>query len=148
MITIASAFWRNDQPDGIGVMVNRDDFQDLDNAIAIALEMYARKKGHDFDFYFTLLRGFALNKREIGPAESLSIIGMIYTLEQHGMISADEFNGCLFLHDLETDEVEEVFIEWEDELVPKKDDPDIVRTGEDPELQDGGGDNGDGQLNE
>ena len=52
MITIASAFWRNDQPDGIGVMVNRDDFQDLDNAIAIALEMYARKKGHDFDFYF------------------------------------------------------------------------------------------------
>ena len=102
-----SVFWRNDQPDGIGVTLTHD-FGDLDlifNTISEQWdEMYREAVYHDSTE--TLVRDLFVQLEQLrhvhrGAIDFQSVgilIGNIYLLEKLGRLPKNDFNGVLLAY--------------------------------------------------
>jgi hypothetical protein len=105
-----SAFYRNDQPDGIGVSISAELFQPgkLEEIInQLFKDSDADWINHSYeenlDHYFGQLRALVKDKgkmkkpiKEIGDA--VLVISCVYSLEQHGPLQSDEFNGIQLIY--------------------------------------------------
>jgi hypothetical protein len=100
-----SAFWKNDQPNGIGITID-ESFGNLDDLLTILQASYnamyeeCRLQGSLPDLINDLrsqLTEIGLNKPIEDSLDTVCIIiGNIWTLESRGLMVTDEFNG-LFL---------------------------------------------------
>ena len=105
-----SAFYRNDQPDGIGVSISADLFQPgkLEEIInQLFKDSDADWVNHSYDenldHYFGQLRALVNNKDQTkGFNEDISdavlVISCVYSLEKHGPLPSDEFNGIQLIY--------------------------------------------------
>ena len=100
LLSIAG-FWKNDQPDGVGVQI-------LCEAFSVPLEVIWReimeswqKMWDEEDDKDQLVLHMTNQIRVAGShgvslEESLIVLGNIWLLERYGYIKADEFNGMQF----------------------------------------------------
>ena len=107
---IGIGLYRNDQPDGIGVSISADLFQPgkLEEIInQLFKDSDADWVNHSYeenlDHYFGQLRALVKDKdkkkkpiKEIGDA--VLVISCVYSLEQHGPLQSDEFNGIQLIY--------------------------------------------------
>lgn len=103
----ASFFWRNDQPDGIGVSFRSDSFSP-DELQAMFRGEVVRQYFRDCDAhlgtrivdeYLDQLRGIAMQARQGPLTLQLALMAAlnIMWLAERGFIPSDEFNGPLFV---------------------------------------------------
>ncbi len=101
-----SAFYKNDQPGGIGITLD-DGFCDLDEFMKIIEVHYdlmwdETQKANDLPNLIQMLRdqlaAIADNKPHYDYAAVSMIVGNVYLLEQHGQMLSDEFNGLQLIY--------------------------------------------------
>lgn len=101
-----SAFWRNDQPDGIGVTITEEVFtvpltDVMDEIMEIYWKMWteAEEQGQTEELVSELLGQLnhaSENRQKLEISDTAWVIGNIWLLERVDAIKADEYNGCLF----------------------------------------------------
>lgn len=101
-----SAFWRNDQPDGIGVTITEEAFTvPLTDVMDEIMENYwqmwieAQAQGATDELVSDLvaqLTAASWRRESLGIRDAVCVIGNIWLLERVGYIEADEYNGCVF----------------------------------------------------
>lgn len=101
-----SVFWRNDQPDGIGVTISEEAFTvPLTDIMDEIMENYwnmwveAENEGNTEELVSDLLaqlRSASEIRQRLDISDAVWLIGSIWLLERVGRIKSDEYNGCLF----------------------------------------------------
>ena len=106
-IVSASFFWRNDQPDGLGVTFGPDGFSPEELGVLFAgdtVRQYFRDSDAALgssvvDDYLNQLRGIAVEARKAPLPMHLALMAAlnIMWLAERGFIANDEFNGPMFV---------------------------------------------------
>ena len=101
-----SAFWRNDQPDGIGVTITDEAFtvpltEIMDEIMENYWQMWveAENEGTTDELVSDLvaqLTDVSRRRESLDISDAVWVIGNIWLLERVGYIKADEYNGCVF----------------------------------------------------
>lgn len=100
----AAAFWRNDQPDGIGVTLRVSDdftaeFMDMMSGTISICDRGWDSEGDKHEVALHLLdqlRELAARKDSLTEEDNWRVIENVYLLERHGFIPSDEYNGVVF----------------------------------------------------
>ena len=116
-ITMIGAFWKNDKPFGVGVVLNNDHKPLIDYIIG-----HFQSLSDEYDAFcntigeeamaaklFDQLAAFGSCGDELPPDLVEIVIQNIYWLEQHGFIQPDEFNGVLFAQEAVLPRFENLF---------------------------------------
>ena len=106
-IISASFFWRNDQPDGLGVTFGPEGFSPEELTVMFAGETVRRYFADSdralgssiVDDYLNQLRGIAEQARKAPLPMHLALMAAlnIMWLAERGFIANDEFNGPMFV---------------------------------------------------
>jgi hypothetical protein len=101
-----SAFYKNNTPDGIGMIIENTNFDlgkrisDFANSYEKAWESADEEEREKFvDGYFDQLNHFAkFRAQDRTQGENFICVINIWFLEKYGFLKSDNFNGCTFLY--------------------------------------------------
>jgi hypothetical protein len=98
-----SAFWHNDQDDGIAVMFQGGDLVAIKHKIALACEDMDQPDHEHSGILLARLAEYASRRDKLSFYEQVEVACLIAALQHHGVIKDDNHNGLLIMREVVPD---------------------------------------------
>ena len=97
-----SAFWHNDQDDGIAVRFQGGDLAAVEHKIARACEDMDQPDHEHSAILLVRLTEYASRKNKLSFDEQVEVACLIGALRHHGVIKDDNHNGLLIMREVKS----------------------------------------------